>query len=106
MARHFVVRDGEGSVVAAGRLSFHPALDPGNRDLALWQRCGKHIPLPTVDLGRWAGSRGGGALVWVWLELVLQWFRTEFAVYIPTTALFVCYCSVKVHHAIPTGSTF
>ncbi len=63
MARHFVVRDGEGSIVAAGRLSFHPALDLTNRNLALWQRCGKHIPLPTVYLGRWVGStRGGGGL--------------------------------------------
>jgi hypothetical protein len=55
VARHFVVRDAGGEVVAAARMSLHPVLDPSNRDLALWERCGKAIPLPTVDLGRWVG---------------------------------------------------
>lgn len=38
--------------MAAGRLTMHTHLEDSYRDVQLWKRCGKHLPLPTVDLGR------------------------------------------------------
>ncbi len=52
-ARHWVVRRLDtGEVVAAARLTLHASLDDDSRDVALWRRCGKHLPMPTTDLGR------------------------------------------------------
>ena len=52
-ARHWVVkRLDSGEVVASCRLTWHPSLDDSSRDVALWRRCGKDLPMPTTDLGR------------------------------------------------------
>ena len=52
-SRHWVVRDDGGrDIVAAGRCSLHSSLDDESRDVALWRRLGRDLPLPSVDLGR------------------------------------------------------
>ena len=52
-ARHWVVEiEDTGEVVATARLTLHTSLEDSSRDVQIWQRCGKHLPLPTVDLGR------------------------------------------------------
>jgi predicted GNAT family N-acyltransferase len=42
----------EGHLVASARLTFHTTLEDSYRDVALWRRAGKHLPLPICDLGR------------------------------------------------------
>lgn len=39
-------------VIAAARLTWHVTLDDDYRDVQLWKRSGKHLPLPVCDLGR------------------------------------------------------
>lgn len=51
-ARHWILRDIRGDIIASARITFHPHLDESSRDIQLWRKCGKNIPLPTVDLGR------------------------------------------------------
>jgi predicted GNAT family N-acyltransferase len=51
-ARHWVVEDETGAWVAAARMTLHTTLDDDSRDVQVWRRAGKHLPLPTVDLGR------------------------------------------------------
>lgn len=52
-ARHWVLEDAQsGEWVAAARLTWHATLEDDYRDVQLWRRSGKHLPLPTVDLGR------------------------------------------------------
>lgn len=50
-ARQWTVRD-NGKLIATARLTFHPTLEDGYRDAALWKEVGVPIPLPTCDLGR------------------------------------------------------
>ncbi len=51
--RHWVLEDAQsGAWMAAARMTLHTTLEDGYRDVQLWRRCGKHLPLPTVDLGR------------------------------------------------------
>ena len=58
--RHWVVElnrtsdeyGNEGDLVAAARLTMHLSLDDDYRDVALWKKAGKHLPLPTCDMGR------------------------------------------------------
>lgn len=53
VGRHWVLEDAlTGAWIATARLTLHPTLEDENRDLQLWQRCGKVLPVPTVDLGR------------------------------------------------------
>jgi predicted GNAT family N-acyltransferase len=51
VGRHWVVLDGD-RVVAAARLTMHTNIDDDYRDMKLWKKCGKQLPLPTTDLGR------------------------------------------------------
>ena len=50
--RHWVVKDSNGEYIAAARLTVHETLDDDYRDVQLWKRSGKVLPLPTCDLGR------------------------------------------------------
>lgn len=52
VSRHWIVRDVNGKVIAAARMSLHGELDSSSRDTALWMKIGKPLPLPTCDLGR------------------------------------------------------
>jgi predicted GNAT family N-acyltransferase len=51
-ARHWIVRDDAGDVIAAARLTLLNELAEDNRDAMVWKRCGAELPLPTVDLSR------------------------------------------------------
>jgi predicted GNAT family N-acyltransferase len=62
-ARHWIVRNSDGDLVAAARLTWHVSLDDDYRDVQLWRRAGVPLPLPTCDLGRLvvrADHRGRG----------------------------------------------
>jgi predicted GNAT family N-acyltransferase len=63
-ARHWVLEDRvTGAWMAAARMTLHTTLDDDSRDVQVWRRAGKHLPLPTVDLGRLvvlAAYRGRG----------------------------------------------
>jgi hypothetical protein len=65
--RHWLVEDVEtGTLVASARLTIHNSFEDEYRDIALWVRAGKCLPLPTCDLGRLvvlAGFRGRGISV-------------------------------------------
>ena len=50
--KHWVVKDSSGEFIAAARLTVHETLDDDYRDVQLWKRSGKILPLPTCDLGR------------------------------------------------------
>ncbi len=46
------MRNDSGSLIASARLTMHFSLDDSYRDVQLWKRSGRLLPLPTVDLGR------------------------------------------------------
>lgn len=51
--RHWVLQDAAtGEWMATARMTLHRTLEDDYRDVQLWRKCGKHLPLPTVDLGR------------------------------------------------------
>lgn len=53
VGRHWVLQDtASGEWMATARLTIHADLEDSYRDVQLWRKCGKHLPLPTVDLGR------------------------------------------------------
>jgi predicted GNAT family N-acyltransferase len=52
VGRHWIVRNENNEIIAAARMTLHDSLDDGYRDVQLWKRSGKYLPLPTVDLGR------------------------------------------------------
>ena len=59
-ARHWVVQDGSGEVVAAARLTLHGEQD-AYRDVELWRAQGVPLRWPVCDLGRLAAKRVVGA---------------------------------------------
>ena len=48
--RHWAVRNDDGRIVAAARLTMHDSFVEGTRDTVLWKDRG--LPLPVVDLSR------------------------------------------------------
>ena len=53
VGRHWIIKDAvTGELMATARLTLHSTLNDSYRDVQLWRNCGKHLPLPTVDLGR------------------------------------------------------
>jgi predicted GNAT family N-acyltransferase len=52
-ARHWVAEDrATGELVGAARLTLHSSPEDQYRDMEIWRRAGKPLPLPTADLGR------------------------------------------------------
>ena len=52
-AHHWIARSSRsGAIIGASRLTLHHSLDDDYRDVQLWRRAGKDLPLPTTDLGR------------------------------------------------------
>ena len=39
-------------IVACARLNVYHSFEDSSRDVALWRRVGKRLPMPTADLGR------------------------------------------------------
>lgn len=50
--RHWCIRDPDGNIVAAARLTWHPTLEDDHHHALMWKRAGVHLPLPTCDFSR------------------------------------------------------
>ena len=76
-AYHWVATDRKsGAIIASSRLTLHSSLDDDYRDVQLWKRAKKHLPMPTTDLGRLIvhpDYRGRG------IAQILNQLRVEYA---------------------------